>query len=159
MAIIVIASVQKMVVFGLFLLSLFWSQVHCQQAFPYVSFMGQTLNNNSYVDLSLVGSNSNGSDSVQCHTDLSTCCRYIEGIHRGDWYFPSGNRLEFLQNDIYQRRAAQRVDLRNTHAPGPTGIYRCDVPTVSVHDGDVRKTVYLGLYNSDTGINRVNFQP
>ena len=49
----------------LFLLSLV--EVHCQQTFPYVSFMGQTLVNHSYVDLSTVGH----SNSVQCHTDLS----------------------------------------------------------------------------------------
>ena len=56
----------------LFLLSLV--EVHCQQTFPYVSFMGQTLVNHSYVDLSTVGYSSDGSNRVQCHTDLSTCC-------------------------------------------------------------------------------------
>ena len=57
-----------------------------------VSFMGQTLANHSYVDLSLVGSND--SDSVECHTDLNTCCSNAQGIHRGDWYSPdSTNRL------------------------------------------------------------------
>ena len=35
------------------LLSVFWSLVH-SQTFPYVSFMGQTLANHSYVDLSTV---------------------------------------------------------------------------------------------------------
>ena len=71
---------------------LLWSlvEVHCQHV-PYVSFMGQTLANHSYVDFSLVGSLSNGSDSVQCHTDLTTCCTGGQGIHRGDWYFPNGD--------------------------------------------------------------------
>ena len=55
------------------LLSLFWSVV-CSHTFPYVSFLGQTLANHSYVDLSLVGDDLSGSDSVQCHTDLGTCC-------------------------------------------------------------------------------------
>ena len=36
-------------------LSLFWSLVHCQQTYPYVSFMGQTLVNHSFVNLSTVG--------------------------------------------------------------------------------------------------------
>ena len=70
---------------GCVILSLFWSLVH-SQTFPYVSFMGQTLANHSYVDLSTVGSEPDGSDSVQCHTDLSTCCSGIWGPHRGDWY-------------------------------------------------------------------------
>ena len=57
-------------------LSLLWSlvEVSSQQTSPYVSFMDQTLANNSYVDLSLVGDDFYGSDSVRCHTNLSTCC-------------------------------------------------------------------------------------
>ena len=34
---------------------------------------------------------------------------------------------------------------------GPSGIYRCDIPTVTVHDDNdlsVRETVYVGLYAS-----------
>ena len=49
-----------------------------------VSFMGQTLANHSYVDLSTVESEPDGSDSVQCHTDLSPCCSGRQGPHRGD---------------------------------------------------------------------------
>ena len=79
---------------GCVILSLFLSLVH-SQTFPYVSFMGQTLANHSYVDLSTVGREPDGSDSVQCHTDLSTCCSGVQGSHRGDWYFPIGTRLPF----------------------------------------------------------------
>ena len=43
-------------------LSLFWSLAH-SQTFPYVTFMGQTLVNHSYVDL-----------SIKSHYDLITCC-------------------------------------------------------------------------------------
>ena len=75
-------------------LSLLWSLVEVHsQTFPYVSFKGQTLANHSYVDFSLVGY---GGDSVQCHTDLTTCCSGNQGIHRGDWYFPNGDRLQFV---------------------------------------------------------------
>ena len=76
----------------LLLLGMFWSLVH-SQTFPYVSFMSRTLANHSYVDLCLVGNDGSGSDSVQCITDLSTCCRGTDGSHRGDWYFPNGTRL------------------------------------------------------------------
>ena len=134
----------------LFLLSLV--EVHCQQTFPYVSFMGQTLVNHSYVDLSTVGYSSN--DSVQCHTDLAYCCSGSQGYHRGDWYFPNGTRLPFSGN-MYDGRGAQRVDLHRTTATGPTGIYRCDIPTNAVHDNtdiSVRDTVYVGLYIIGEGI-------
>ena len=79
--------------------------------FPYVSFMGQALSNHSYVDLSTVGYSSAGIDSVQCHTDLTTCCSGSQGFHRGDWYFPDGTRLPFASSSvpIGEGRAAQRV--------------------------------------------------
>ena len=60
-----------MALVSLLLLSVCLAEIH------YVSFMGQTLANHSYVDLSTVGSGYDGSDSVQCHTDLSTCCRVL----------------------------------------------------------------------------------
>ena len=137
-----------------------WSvgEVYCQQTFPYVSFRGQTLANHSYVDISLVGDDPSGSDSVQCITDLSTCCSGDQGAHRGDWYFPDGTRLPFPgDGDIFEYRATQRVDLRRrNNANSPTvGIYRCDIHTDAVHDDSdisVRDTVYVGLYTASGGM-------
>ena len=80
-------SSSLLVLLLLFLLSLV--EVHCQQTVPYVSFMGQSLANHSYVDLSTVGNAGDNSDGVVCHTDLSTCCSGSQGIHRGGWYFPN----------------------------------------------------------------------
>ena len=113
-------------------LSLLWSLVEVHsQTFPYVSFKGQTLANHSYVDLSLVGKSKYGGDSVQCHTNLTTCCSGSQGIHRGDWYFPNGVRLQFdYYNYIYQSRKNQRVDLRRWSATSPTGMYHCNIATV-----------------------------
>ena len=145
----VMGSVRSLLL--LFLLSLV--EVHCQQTFPFVSFMGQTLVNHSYVDLSIVGYSSDGSNSVQCHTDLSTCCTGSQGAHRGDWYIPSGTILLF-SGDMYDVRGAQRIELHRITATGPTGIYRCDIATVTVHDGSdisVRDTVYVGLYTTGGG--------
>ena len=144
------------VVHCLWLMLFCWSvgEVYCQQTFPYVSFMGQTLANHSYVDLSLVGTS--GSDGVQCVTDLSTCCSGTQGPHRGDWFFPNGTRLPLFYGDIYEYRNAQRVDLRRrNNANSPTGIYRCDIPTIVVHDDtdtSVRDTVYVGLYTDSGGM-------
>ena len=114
--------------------------------------MGASLPNHAFVNLSLVG---NGSDSVQCHTDLSTCCSGNatsgQGVDRGDWYFPSGDRLNFSRGsgDIFESRMAQRVDLRRrNNANMPSGIYRCTVETNAVHsvDNTDRETVYAGIY-------------
>ena len=145
-------SSSLLVLLLLFLLSLV--EVHCQQTFPYVSFMGQTLVNHSYVDLSTVGSASDNSDGVQCHTDLQSCCGGSQGPHRGDWYFPNGTRLPFVGDivPIGLGRGAQIAVIRRTSGTGPTGIYRCDIATEAVHDDSdisVRETVYVGLYPTD----------
>ena len=130
-------------------------EVHCQQTFPYVSFMGQTLANHSYMDISQVGNNGSGSSSdfIQCHTDLVTCCSGAQGGNRGDWYFPNGIRLLFYSKDgFFEARKAQRLELRHrNNANEPTGIYRCDIETNAVRDNGMRETVYMGLYTSDGG--------
>ena len=141
-----------MTVIHLLTLMICWCvvEVNSQQTFPYVSFMGQTLANHSYVNLSLVEDDFSGSDNVICHTDLTTCCSVAQGVHRGDWYFPNGNRLLFF-GDIHEWRGAQRVYLRRRNsATSPVGIYHCGIPTNA--DRSVRATVYVGLYTASGGM-------
>ena len=101
-------------------------EVHCQQTFPYVSFMGYHLADHSYVNISRVGSASDNSDGVVCHTDLSSCCSGGQGDYRGSWYFPNETVLPFIGDSvpIGLGRAAQLAVIRRTTATGPTGIYR-----------------------------------
>ena len=103
-----------------------------------------------------MGDDLSGSDSVQCITDLTTCCTGTDGAHRGDWHFPDGTRLPFSGGgDTYEFRAAERVELRRrNNANSPVGIYRCDIPTIDVHNNDisVRDTVYVGLYTASGGM-------
>ena len=140
--------------YPLLLLCLLWSlvEVDSQTEYPYVSFIGGStiaLPNHAYVNLSRVGEE--GSHSVRCHTDLSTCCT---GIHRGDWISPDSEEGLALSSDtsagIYQVQGPQRVILRRrNNADMLSGIYRCDIPTIAVHDDDgisVRESVYVGLY-------------
>ena len=143
------------------LLSLLWSLVEVHsQSFPRLSFMSQTLANNSYVDLSQVGNDFSGSDGVQCLTDLSSCCTGTQGpVHRGDWYFPDGDRLPFNGDNVgfFEFRVSQGVDIRLwNNANSPTvGIYRCYIPTIAIHDdtdASVRDTVYVGLYTASGGM-------
>ena len=142
-----------------FIIFLSWSLVEVNsQTFPYISFMGQTLANHSYVNLSLVGrpdipSGAYGSSpSVECHTDLTTCYSGSDGVHRGDWYFPDGSRLPFASSiGIFEARDSQRVDLRLNYNYSTSGIYHCVVATIAVHDVNdtsVRdRPIYVGLYS------------
>ena len=125
------------------------------QTVPYITFLGTILPNHSYVDLSQVGRDRKGNDSdtVQCHTDLITCCRVEQGIHRGDWFAPGNDtRLTFYSDgeDIFEDRQAQVVHIRRrNNAAGPSGIYRCVVATNAVHndsDGFIGEIAYVGVY-------------
>ena len=121
-------------------------EVHTQTA-AYVSFRGVPLPNHGYVDLSEVGDPEDGGDSVQCHTDLSNCCSMTESlIHDGDWYFPNASRVLFSRHggDIYQRREAQRVELRRRNNATSSGVYRCEIAVFD--DTLTRDKVYVGLY-------------
>ena len=117
--------------------------------------MGHALPNNSYINFSLVGTDKSGNDSntVKCHTDLSTCCRANHGIHRGDWHYPNGTRLPFpsSQGVLYMDRKSEHVDLYHG-GNGPTsGMYHCTIATNAVHDDSdqsLGESVYVGLYTS-----------
>ena len=140
-------------------------EVHSQTA-PYLTFMGETLPNNAYVDFSLMMYPGNDDDTadisstVICHTDLATCCRGEDGGDQGDWYFPDGDSLPGAGSDnanshpITQRKRNQLVRLQRgpPTATGdiPDGIYRCDIETVAVNSDDNtdRETVYVGVYGS-----------
>ena len=92
--------------------------------------------NHSYVNLSLVGNASNGSDSVQCHTDLSTCCSSVS--NSSGWFPPRGQRM----GNIYETPGDQQINL---HYGGMSGVYYCLIPV----DGgtDESDHVYVGLYD------------
>ena len=136
-------------------LSLLWSlvEVHSQTEYPYVSFMGQNLSNNSYVNLTLVGEDDGDpGNTVRCITDLATCCSSAQGIHRGDWFFPINETLVGGSGDggdIYSDHHAQQISLNRRHsAASPSGVYRCDIPTNAFHDDTNFTAVYVGLYAS-----------
>ena len=132
-------------------------EVHSQTA-PYLTFMGEILPNNSYVDLSLVGQGGNTThDSgreIVCHTDLDTCCSGSDG--HGDWFLPHGFRLRETTSNrnrrpIAIRRLHKRVRLERVpgiSGPIPSGIYQCTIKTVAVSGEGGSGRVYVGLYES-----------
>ena len=129
------------------------SQVcYCEgEEYPHVSFNGMVLANHSYVNLLLVNNTESG--SVQCHTDLGTCCRATQGMHRGDWFFPNGSVLRFIisDNDIVEYRGPERVDIRRRNNGSASGIYHCSIATVNTFSSGsdtLRDHVYVGLYDS-----------
>ena len=131
--------------------------VNCLTA-PYISFLGETLPNHAYVDLNLVGYSDSGRDSVQCHTNLSSCCGHnpgADGYGSGEWFAPTDNAstsmLTDKESDMYVAYIDQRIDLRQRENTGKSGIYRCeiDIAAADVTSGTMsREAVYVGLYAS-----------
>ena len=119
-------------------------EVHSQTA-PYLTFMGNNIPNHSYVDLNTVGIIEN--NTLQCHTDLQSCCSVTEGPDRGDWYFPNGSKLPF-SGDVYEGRGAQLVVLQYTGSGGISGVYRCDIETIAVNNNSGDVSLFVGLYDS-----------
>ena len=123
------------------LLCLLWSlvEVQSQTEYPYISFMRTTPSNHSYVDLGQVWDNSSV-NTLQCHTDLETCCRRQSNgiLGRGDWFVPGSDiRLPFGNDpgQIYEDRKHQVVHLKCRHdAVKLNGIYCCLIPTNTVHN-------------------------
>ena len=148
------------------LLFLIWSlvEVHSQTA-PYLTFMGETLPDHSYVGLSALGDIDNENDHVVCHTDLTSCCGG-EGVNdRGFWYSPAGTELPGVAggtgaatNPIVLMRDIQIVRLIRGTGPGdvPSGLYRCIIETVADNDGPgspspgngIGETLYVGVYST-----------
>ena len=122
-------------------------EVHSQTA-PYITFMGNNIPNHSYVDLNTVRETIDN-NTVQCHTDLTSCCSSSQGVDRGDWYFPDGNRLPFSGFvHVYESRRDRLVYLRHRVSGGISGIYRCDIETNAVNNNSGNVSLFVGLYTS-----------
>ena len=149
------------------LLFLLWSlvEVHSQTPpAPYLTFMGETLPDHSYVDLSALGEIDNEDDHVVCHTDLTSCCGGFNFYNRGFWYFPNGTVLPgaagsgAAANPIVLMRGPQLVRLIRGTGPGdvPSGLYRCIIETNAVNygpgypspDNGIGETLYVGVYST-----------
>ena len=145
-------------------------EVHSQTA-PYLTFVGETLPDHSYVDLSALGDIDNNDSHVVCHTDLTSCCGGNGIDDRGFWYFPNGAELPgaaggsgAATNPIVLMRDIQVVRLiRGTGRDDvPSGLYRCIIETVADNDpgdggGDpgspspgngIGETLYVGVYST-----------
>ena len=150
------------------MLVLLWSlvEVHSQTPpAPYLTFMGETLRDHSYVDLSALGEiEVNNNSHVVCHTDLTSCCGGDGVNDRGFWYSPAGTVLPGAAgngpttNPIVLMRFLQLVRLiRGTgRDDAPSGLYRCIIETNADNNGPgspspgngIGETLYVGVYST-----------
>ena len=126
-------------------------ELHCEDSheisIPYLSFKHQSLSNNSYVDINEIGKATDGSDSIQCRSELKNCCQ-TAGPLSGSWSYPDGSEVG---GNIYQSRGTMRADLRRrNNAITPVGIYCCRIAYNS-SDPSANNTLCVGIYGSSSG--------
>ena len=129
-------------------------ELHCEDSheisIPYLYFKGQNLSNNSYVVITEIGRAGNGSDSIQCRSELQNCCQ-AAGNLTGSWSYPDGSEVGG-PDDIYQSQGTMTADLRRRHnANTPVGIYCCRI-TYDSSDTSANETLCVGIYGSTAGI-------
>ena len=128
-------------------------EVHSQTA-PYLTVKGKNIPNNSYVDFNTVGPKIENQkpNTLQCKTDLNTCCTRTQGPDRGDWYLPNGNRLPIYNYNVIpvlsEGRGPQRVFVYYIGRSGTSGIYRCDIETIAVNNNSGNVSLFVGFYTS-----------
>ena len=118
-------------------------------------FRGETLPNDSFVDLDDVvtigggasPSNANSNGALLCVTDLEDCCTAPRAIH-GNWYYPDGGRVGssgngFLANrgpNDQQANGSVRLFRRYSGAP-ERGRFRCEIP----NSAGVNQNLYINI--------------
>ena len=87
--------------------------------------------------------------ALHCFTDLTTCCRGVDGDSAGEWFLPGQtspvvdvNAPSVGAESFTRNRGPSAVLLnRRTGVVGPTGLFICHVPGGS----GMEKTLYIGV--------------
>ena len=91
-----------------------------------------------------------GYNALHCLTNLTTCCRGVDGCSAGEWFLPGqtspvvGINAPNAGTEIFTRSRCPSAVLLNhrTNVMGPTGLYTCQVPDRS----GMERTLYIGVY-------------
>ena len=91
-----------------------------------------SIHNDSYVDIDDIGE---GDNALLCH-----CCESNGNKRVGEWYFPSGHKVQIFGNAsinsnsyFYRNRNVQVVHLNRVSLAPERGRFRCEVPTNTIH--------------------------
>ena len=105
---------------------------------------GRLLPNNSIV---LLGDIGEGSSSLYCLTDREQCCSTEARGNHGLWRSPDG--VVQANGGIYSSKGFSSIILsRRSRTIGPTGLYRCVIPSSSDRDR-ASSTLHMGIYSSN----------
>ena len=135
--------------------SLLSLEVHSQTSFPYLQYSNGThdiqLSNNSVVNFEFLTKG-----TIQCITDLPSCCLNNEngGVRR--WYLPNGTKLNeggiqkisaFIANAGPQQFELELTDNSSIDNPALSGVYECEIDVLGG-----RESVYVGIYREQGSI-------
>ena len=106
----------------------------------YFELNGETLTNNSAVDLNDIGE---GEGALLCKTNHPNCCG-TRPNRFGQFFYPNGRQVPIrVQNeDFYRNRGEQRIRLnRKEGVISPIGEFRCEIPDAN----GVMRSVYITI--------------
>lgn len=129
------------------LISVMISGAQLQTVFPHISFMGETLRNNTYINIL------DHYGNISCITEVGTCPRNKEGFPAARaWLLPNGTELNentrktFSGFDVYPEYANCLLDLKfkDRNDPVVSGVYECVSLEKEIRP---RESSYVGVYN------------
>ena len=106
----------------------------------FLSLKGQSIANNSYVDVDDIGE---GDDALLCHTTKIDCC-YEHPNRAGEWFFPNGTSVVNLGSsygEFYRNRGPQVVRLNHRKGTFARGLFRCEIPDANYN----MQTIYINI--------------
>ena len=132
------------------ILSLVSVRTYSQTSFPRLRYSNGTfilpLSNNSVVNFEFLRKG-----TLQCITDLNSCCLNNENGGARRWFLPNGTKLieggiqeisAFIVNAGPQQFELELTDVTAVDDSALSGVYECEIDTLAG-----RQSVYVGLYN------------
>ena len=125
---------------------------------PYITFMGERLPNNAFVDIQQISNTLDETTTLQCHTDLVACCDPSQHSHTGVWVLPNGAKVMHGQtvSGYTAMGSEQRINLTyNTSSNSAVeGVFN---RTVFIFGTPiVQQSVYVGIYSNTSSVNIIS---
>ena len=133
------------------LMSLVSLRTYSQTSVPFIRYSNGThevpLSDNSVVNLEFLRKGG----TLQCITDLNSCCLSNENGGARRWFLPNRTKLieagvqqisSFIVNAEPGQFELELTDVMAIDDPALSGVYECEIDTLAG-----RESVFVGLYN------------
>ena len=123
--------------------------------YPYISYEGKILPNNSAIELNYAKVIEDvTSQPIGCHTNLES------REDKANWFNSANNMPITSQDYTYVNRSSRRIDLIHSGFYNQLGVYCCKIPVDAGNGCEREETICVGVYagNSYTTLTPPNKQ-